>query len=409
MRPRVLYLTHRVPWPPDRGDRIRTWNVLKYLAARADVDLACLADEPVSEMTMTELRRVTRRLAVIPHAGKKRYVAGLLSLISGDTVTEGLFDCPALKTVIRDWDQSVNYAAVMASSSGIARYLDTPYFHQRPNRWVDLIDVDSEKWLDYSRSARLPMSLVYRLEGQRVRQVEQELAERCDQLLVVSEAERDLFRSFCPTSRIAAVGNGVDSHYFAPVHKTPFDRHSCVFVGVMNYKPNEDAVIWFVKNVWPNIRTRFPQASFRIVGKSPGADVQALAAVPGVEVTGSVPDVRPWLHRSACAVVPLQIARGVQNKVLEAMSCGRPVICSSAPLKGLAAEPGIHLLQADSAEEWVREITRIFEDSTLQQELGMAGSAFVQLNHSWDHCLSFLDRMLEADSLSTAASSEVTK
>ena len=182
-----------------------------------------------------------------------------------------------------------------------------------------------------------------------------------------------------------------------------------MFVGVMNYKPNADAVIWFVKNVWPNIRTRFPQASFRIVGKSPGADVQALAAVPGVEVTGSVPDVRPWLHRSACAVVPLQIARGVQNKVLEAMSCGRPVICSSAPLKGLAAEPGIHLLQADSAEEWVREITRVFEDPTLQQELGMAGSAFVQLNHSWDHCLSFLDRMLEADSLSTAASSEVAK
>jgi glycosyltransferase involved in cell wall biosynthesis len=133
-----------------------------------------------------------------------------------------------------------------------------------------------------------------------------------------------------------------------------------------------------------------------------------LAKLPGVEVTGSVPDVRPWLHRSTCAVVPLQIARGVQNKVLEAMACGRPVICSSAPLKGLAAEPGLHLLKADSIDEWVTAISQVFQDRCLQQELGMAGSAFVNVHHSWDQCLAPLDAMLEQTTSGVRKRSEVT-
>ena len=408
MRPSVLYITHRVPWPPDRGDRIRTWNVLRYLSTRANVDLACLADEPVSEATIAELRRVTRRLAVIPHSGRKRYVTGLFSMLTGNTVTEGLFDCASLRTLLDDWSESEEYDAVMASSSGIAGYLRRDYL-TRPVQWVDLIDVDSQKWFDYSKAARFPMSLVYKLEGKRLRAVERRLAKRCDQLLVVSEAERDLFRSFCRTDKIKAVGNGVDSIYFAPSTNVLVDECSCVFVGVMNYKPNADAAIWFVRHVWPRIRERFPAAIFRIVGKSPTAEVQALAGVPGVEVTGSVPDVRPWLHRSTCAVVPLHIARGIQNKVLEAMACGRPVICSPAPLKGLAAEPGLHLLQASVAEEWVEAVSRVFADRNLQRELGMSGAAFVQLHHSWDHCLSPLDRMLERPLKTQQSESEVAK
>ncbi|MFN9717227.1 MAG: TIGR03087 family PEP-CTERM/XrtA system glycosyltransferase [Planctomycetota bacterium] len=394
MRPRILYITHRVPWPPDRGDRIRTWNVLKYLSAQADVDLACLADEPVSEATMTELQRVTSRLAVITHGGKKRYASGLLSLASGNTVTEGLFHCRSLTRTLRDWDRTSLYTASLASSSGVARYLFRPFFSQTATRWVDLTDVDSQKWLDYSRASSFPLSMVYATEGRRLRKVEQTLAARCERLLVVSEAERDLFRSFCPTDRIRAVSNGVDSAYFAPGRTSNVDPHSCVFVGVMNYKPNADAAIWFADHVFPRLQQLYPDAAFRIVGKSPTADVRSLAMRPGIEVTGSVPDVRPWLYRSTCAVVPLHIARGVQNKVLEAMSCGRPVICSSSPLKGLAAEPGLHLLKADTAEEWVQSICRVFTDTCLQDELGMAGAAYVQLKHSWNHCLAPLDDLL---------------
>lgn len=409
MRPRVLYITHRVPWPPDRGDRIRTWNVLKYLSKPADVDLISLADEPVTEATRNQLRLVTRQLAIIPHTGFIRYVTGLTSLITGHSITEGLFESFLLRHVLREWNGENRYHAALASSSGIARFIQPPFLNQSCTRWVDLIDVDSQKWFDYSKASAFPGSMLYQLEGQRLRRVETRLAEQCSRLLVVSEAERELLRSFCPHAPVSAVGNGVDSQYFAPSEGTTADPHSCVFVGVMNYKPNVDAAVWFAREVWPEIRGRYPDARFRIVGRSPSAEVLTLTDVPGIQVTGAVEDVRTWLYRSTCAVVPLQIARGVQNKVLEAMSCGKPVITSPEPLKGLKAEPGLHLLKADSPDEWVQSISRLFEDAGLQQDLGLAGSAFVQLHHSWDHCLAELDELLECPSYVAHDVLEVTR
>lgn len=393
MTARILYVTHRVPFPPDRGDRIRTWNILKFLAQRASIDLACLADEAVSDATLQQLQQVTNQLAIIPHSGRGRYVRGAISLLRGRTVTEGLFDSPPLARVLQDWSRRTSYDAVLASSSGVARYVFPPCVKSETKRWVDLIDVDSQKWLDYGRAAQFPMSLIYRTEGQRLRNVECRLAAGCDRLLVVSEAERDLFRSFCPTEKINAVSNGVDYEYFAPQTGTAAEPHTCMFVGVMNYKPNADAVIWFAKQVWPEIIQHYPDAKFSIVGKSPTSEVQALQSAKNIEVTGSVPDVRPWLRRATCAVVPLQIARGVQNKVLEAMACGRPVICSPEPLKGLAAVPGEHLLRADSASEWVAAIRRVFDDKVLQQNLGDAAMRCVRQHYSWDSALRMLNEL----------------
>lgn len=396
MNPEILYVTHRVPWPPDRGDRIRTWNILKHLSRSADVDLICLADEPVTEETRAALSRVTRRLAIIPHSGRKRYIKGALSLAIGRTVTEGLFDCRNLALTVQQWAQQSQYTGAMASSSGIARYVMEPILDDVPNVWIDLIDVDSQKWIDYAASASLPMSVVYGMEGRRLRKLETRLASECDRLLVVSEAERQLFNDFCPTAPVQAIGNGVDTDYFVPSDRkvTP---HSCVFVGVLDYLPNSDAVKWFSEHIWSEVRARFPDAVFRIVGKNPTSEVLALNDVPGIEVVGPVPDVRPWLHRSACVVVPLRIARGVQNKVLEAMACGRALVCSSSPLKGLAVEPGLHLLQADTVDEWVGALTTVFEDQYRAEELGMAASAWVQINHRWKACLEPLSELTVVD------------
>lgn len=393
MTARILYVTHRVPYPPDRGDRIRTWNILKLLAGRASMDLACLADEPASQETLQMLQGVTNQLAVIPHAGRSRYVRGAISMLRGRTVTEGLFESSALSSTIRAWSNKTKYDAVLASSSGVARYLFPPCIAADTKRWVDLTDVDSHKWLDYARVAKFPMSTVYRTEGKRLRRVEARLAETCDRLLVVSDAERDLFQAFCPTDRISTVSNGVDYEYFAPQPGAISEAHSCAFVGVMNYKPNADGAIWFAQNVWPGIRSRYVDAKFYVVGKSPTPEVQALTSIAGIEVTGSVPDVRPWLMRATCAVVPLQIARGVQNKVLEAMACGRPVICSPEPLKGLTAEPGVHLLRADNADDWIASLSRVFDDKELQQTLGVAGMKCVQQNYSWNSALALLNEL----------------
>lgn len=406
MKPRVLYVTHRVPFPPDRGDRIRTWNILKYLASRADVDLACLADEPLDESTLAMLRRTARRVAVIPHTGPRRYARGLVSMLRGRTITEGLFDNSTLRRTIQAWNQDAHYNAAIASSSGVASYVLPPAL-AASRVWVDLIDVDSQKWLDYSKASSWPMSAIYRREGQRLRNLETHLATQVDRMLVVTAAECELFKSFCKTNIIQAVGNGVDTDYFAPSN-THTKRFSCVFVGVMDYRPNVDAVRWFVKQVWPTLKSRYPQATFTIVGKSPAPEVTALEDVDGVTVTGAVDDVRPWLHESNCVVVPLRIARGVQNKVLEAMACGRPIVCSSAPLQGLNVEPGLQLLCADEVNEWVDSVAYVFNDEQRAQELGMAANAWVQMNHRWEACLEPMADLLDRHSLPAEPGIEVT-
>ena len=406
MKPRILYVTHRSPWPPDRGDRIRTWNILKCLAQRADVDLLCLADEPVSSETQDALKAVSRQLAIVPLPGKTRYVSGALSMAAGRTVTEGLFHSPMAASILRRWSAETRYSAALASSSGVAGYVLPPVVNSADRVWIDLIDVDSQKWLDYSAASRFPMSWVYGLEGRRLRALECSLAQTVDRLLVVSQAECDLFRGFCSTNSIQAVNNGVDTDFFHDRSETTIDRHSCVFVGVMNYRPNADAVQWFADNVWPRLRKRFPDAKFRIVGKSPTPDVLSLADRPGIEVTGAVADVRPWLHRSECVVVPLRIARGVQNKVLEAMSAGRPVVCSPSPLKGLdrttdepgmaanVVVPGEHLLRADSADEWVEAVSEVFENRATAAALGRNGAEWVRDNYRWESCLAPMQEML---------------
>ena len=371
------------------------WNILKYLSERADVDLICLADESVTAETRSALTKVSDRLAIVPHAGKARYLRGAMSLACGGTVTEGLFESPMLQAVIRQWQQTAQYTAALASSSGIARYIHKPILNSACRVWIDLIDVDSQKWLDYSASASFPMSLIYGMEGRRLRKLETELAAKSDRLLVVSEAERQLFQNFCDNAPIQAIGNGVDTEYFCPM-SAEVTPHSCVFVGVLNYLPNADAVKWFARSIWPLVRKRYPDAVFRIVGKSPTAEVQALNELPGIEAVGPVPDVRPWINGSSCVVVPLRIARGVQNKVLEAMACGRPIVCSPAPLNGLAVEPGLHLMQADSIDEWVSSIASVFDDKCRAEEFGMAAGAWVQLNHRWGSCLEPLCEMIEA-------------
>lgn len=328
-------------------------------------------------------------------------------MLRGRTVTEGLFRCGALKRIIQAWNHDTIYDAAIASSSGIADYVLPPNVTAGGQVWIDLIDVDSQKWLDYSAASAWPMSSVYRCEGRRLRALESRLASQADRLLVVTDAERQLFHSFHSDAPVQAVGNGVDTEYFGPGNST-VQKHSCVFVGVMDYKPNVDAVCWFVREVWPKIRSRFSDATFNIVGKSPAPEVTALGGTNGVTVTGPVPDVRPWLHQSSCVVVPLRIARGVQNKVLEAMACARPVICSPAPLQGLAVEPGLQLLEASTADEWFDSVATVFEDPGRAEELGVAANAWVQTNHRWDSCLQDVCELLQRREESESTELEVT-
>lgn len=391
-RPSLLYLVHRVPYPPDKGDRIRAYHLLRFLARHADVWLACLADEPVPDEATAALRRYTKRLAVVPLGRWARWLRGLGSLASGGTVSEGAFRAPALAGTVRQWAGEARFAAALASASSLVPYLRLDELRGVP-AVVDLVDVDSQKWLDYAAASRRPRAWLYALEGRRLRRLEQGLPGWAKAATLVSQAEADLFRGFCPWGAAAAVTNGVDLDYFRPPEPPPPET-GCVFVGALDYRPNVDAACWFAQDVWPDVRRRHPGAAFRLVGRRPAPEVRRLAGLPGVEVVGQVPDVRPYVAAAAAAVVPLRIARGVQNKVLEALAMSKPVVASPAALAGLRGKPDLPALEATAPAEWAETVARLLADAGERRRLGAAGRRYVEAHHTWERCLAPMAEVL---------------
>lgn len=383
-RPRLLYLVHRVPYPPDKGDRIRAFHILRVLQQHADVDLACLADEPVSDSVATALRGYCRELGIV-RLGRWRWARALGSHLHGGTITEGAFASSGLRRILRDWTSRFTYSGALASSSALVPYLRMKETSNIP-AVIDLVDVDSEKWFDYSAAKGWPRSWLYRLEGRRLRKLEQELVTRARAITLVSDSEAELYRRFCPGTQAHSITNGVDLDFFSCADREKCET-ACVFVGALNYYPNIDAACWFCAEVWPEILRRRPEARFYIVGRRPVRRVRALIRHPGVEVIADAADVRPYLRKAAVAVAPLRIARGLQNKVLEACAMGCAVVASRQALVALKTRPGVHLLCPSSPADWVRIVLDIFDNDMLRRRLGDAGRRFVEENHNWERCL----------------------
>lgn len=322
-----------------------------------------------------------------------RWLRAGVSFFTGRTISEGAFLSPRLKHIVSEWASQIQFDSALCSSSALAPYLQVSQLAQTP-RHVDLIDVDSEKWFDYAKASRLIRRSIFQMEGKRLRKLESRLSDWTSGITVVSEPEAEIYRSFRPDGPIQAIPNGVDVDYFSPEvaasnsdNPDASSESGCVFVGALDYKPNVDGIIWFARNVWPQIHRQRPDQSLRIVGREPVPEVVRLNEIVGVDVVGTVPDVRPHLSKAAVAVVPLHIARGVQNKVLEALAMAKAVVASPHPLVGLRVEDGVQLFKAVEVEQWVNCVIRLLDDSDLRHETGIAGQAYVTAHHRWEQCL----------------------
>ena len=383
-RPNILYLVHRVPYPPNRGDRIRSFHLLEFLAGRSRVHLAFLCQQAPARETMRVLRQRCAGLAAVVLGDRMRWVRAAWSLVSGRTATEGLFCAPRMRRIVRRWAAEQRFDAAIVFCSSMVQYLKVPGLEGVP-AVVDLVDVDSQKWFDYAEGSRGLKRLLFRLEGRRLRRLEASLSQRAAAVTLVSRHEADLFRDFCPADCVHAIPNGVDLEYFrpaAPAESAASQR--CVFVGALDYRANIDGVRWFCEQVWPEVHRRRPDATFAVVGSNPAAAARRLAELPGVELVGEVPDVRPHLAGAAVAVVPLRVARGIQNKVLEALAMGKAVVATPQALEGLGVEPDVHVCRAADAGEWVEAVTGLLEDAQKRARLGSAGRAYVEAHHRWD-------------------------
>jgi sugar transferase (PEP-CTERM/EpsH1 system associated) len=382
-RRRFLLLVHRVPYPPDKGDRIRSYHLLAHLAQLGEVDLAFPADGPLDGPTREALERLCRRVAVVSVSAAGRWARALANLARGRSLTEGLFDAPKLRREVARWLDETPYDAVVCFSSGVLPYVRGRGLEDR--LVVDLVDADSQKFFDYAERTSWLKSALLRLEGRRVRALERE-AGKARAVVLATEAEANLYRGICPDAPTLAIPNGVNLEYFRPMPEVE-ESAGCVFVGQLDYRANVLGLEWFCQEAWPTIREALPHATFRVVGRNPVPAVQKLGELPGVEVVGTVPDVRPYVAEARVAIVPLPVARGVQNKVLEAMAMGKAVVASPSALEGLGVTPGRDALAATDPADWRRQLTELWDNASRRAELGQAARRYVEAHHRWETCL----------------------
>ncbi|MFH1819199.1 MAG: TIGR03087 family PEP-CTERM/XrtA system glycosyltransferase [Pseudomonadota bacterium] len=397
----LLFLAHRIPFPPNKGDKIRSFHLLRHLGTRYAVHLGAFVDDPDDWQYADALKPYCASIKLLPLKPRRAKLASLTGLFTGQALTLPYYRSRELRHWATDLADSGQVTRGLAFSSAMAQFMPA----KLSRRVLDMVDVDSDKWSQYAPTQRWPMSWLYAREGRRLAAWEAQVAQDFDATLLVSCDEAALLQRRVPQARhkIGAFENGVDADYFSPArdypNPYPSDVLGVVFTGAMDYWPNVDAVSWFAERVFPAIREAVPAAQFTIVGSRPTEAVLALARQPGVVVTGSVPDVRPYLAHAACAVAPLRIARGIQNKVLEAMAMARPVVVTAQAAEGIRAEAGRDFLLAQDEAGLAGAVTAQLQAPTTRAP----ARACILAHYDWARNLSMIDTLFDAAPVASSA------
>ena len=401
----ILYLVHRLPYPPNKGDKVRSYNLLKHLLKHHRVFLGTFIDDPEDEVHIATLHHMCTDLHVAQLNPRLAKIRSLNGLLADQPLTLRYYRDAGLQQWVDNTCHQHKIDAAVIFSSAMAQYVE---HKSRLPTVIDFVDVDSAKWTQYAPQHRWPMSWLYKREGKYLLAYERKMANHADRSFFVTEAETALFISQAPECgvRVEAMCNGVDADYFSPTpsRPSPFGRDEIpiVFTGAMDYWPNIDAVTWFAAEILPGLRQRRPKARFYIVGRSPTPEVMALAG-EHIIVTGTVPDVRPYLQHAAVVVAPLRVARGIQNKILEAMAMERPVIASTDCAAAVDAEKGTELITATTASEFIESIDLQLNDLAAAISIGQAARARVVARYSWEAHMSHIDRYLPSASVGQPA------
>jgi sugar transferase (PEP-CTERM/EpsH1 system associated) len=395
----VLFLVHRIPYPPDKGDKIRSYHLLKYLCKEHHVFLGAFYDDANDHKHLGELEEMCAEVCVRPAGGWRSRFGALEALIRSGSLSLGYYRDTNMARWVSSVTSREEIHAVVAFSSTMAQYLPKQGSAE-PVSIVDLVDVDSDKWRQYAAEAKPPMSWLYRYEAAALRRYETDLVAGTDFVSVVSEAEKEIVPVRLPehSSRVRVIPNGVDYEYFRKdaTRPSPYKAGARValFTGAMDYHANVDGVCWFAEHVWPSVKEEFPDAEFYIVGSNPAPAVTALQSVAGITVTGRVPDMRPYLEHATVAVAPLRLARGVQNKVLEALSMELPVIATPEALRGLSGDLPDSATAARNAGDFKRLVCERLSHPNLR--LNESGRRYVKSRYDWDANLGKFGRMFSS-------------
>lgn len=398
MQEALLYLTHRIPYPPNKGDKIRSFHLLRHLSERYRVYLGSFVDTEEDLRYIDEVRQYCQDLCIVQLHPATARIKSLLALFSNRPLTLAYYYNQELaqwvQTILNN--QSIQTAVIF--SSAMAQYVESV---SDCKCIIDFVDIDSDKWRQYALSKSWPVSWVYRRESQCLLDYEKKIAAEFDYATFVSRKEAELFKQLAPISaaKTTFFNNGVDIDYFSPEHifsdPYPLNEDVLVFTGAMDYWANIDAVSWFAHSVFPAVRSQYPNVVFYIVGAKPTNQVRQLAELPGIRVTGTVDDIRPYLVHARIAVAPLRIARGIQNKVLEAMAMQKPIVVSEQAMEGIHAESGKELIVAQDAQDFSEQILLLL-DSGKQSTMGQYARKRILQDYTWPGSLSRFDALLSS-------------
>ncbi len=391
----ILYLAHRIPYPPNKGDKIRSYHQIKHLAKTHNVYLACLIDDPHDFQYIDELKKLCKVVETSFRSSLKQLWPTGLAFLRGQPLSVGAFYSRELQQKIHAILGSVSLDRIIVFSSPMAEYVRDV---KGVPKLMDFVDMDSEKWRAYSLYQKFPFSSLYRFEADRLGRYESTIGQEFEQSVFISSEEAQTLRDGVNGLRVAVVSNGVDLEFFQKRELSTIPSSSgptIVFTAAMDYFPNVDAVQYFCGEILPTVHESFPEVSFDIVGRSPDAKVRQLANSRHIHVTGTVPDVRPYLERAIVAVAPLRIARGVQNKILEAMAMGLPVVGTSNAFQGIAVGPDDGVRIADDPDQFAEEVLRFLNDASLRDLCGAQARTFVEQHCCWEDCGAELEKLVQ--------------
>ncbi|MDD5174456.1 MAG: TIGR03087 family PEP-CTERM/XrtA system glycosyltransferase [Candidatus Omnitrophica bacterium] len=387
---KILFLCHRIPYPPNKRDKLRAFYILKHLSKNNEIYLVSLYDDKKDKRHETALRKYCREVHIFYANPLFSKLKAFFWLLLFRSATAGYFYSGRLGKKTRQLARERSFGAVFVCSSSMAQYAADL---RAGIKIIDFVDCDSAKWGQYGAFHPFPASLIFALETRRLSAYEKNVIGKFDHALVTTDMEKRRFSEFVRIDKFTVVENGVDVNFFRPIEQASGNK--IIFTGAMDYFANVDGVIIFCRKALPLIRREVPGADFYIIGPNPVRAIRSLAAIPGVHVTGFVEDLRNYFGKASVCVVPsFRIAAGIQNKMLEAMASAIPVVTTSAAASSLKAAAYSCISIADSAEEFARRTITLLRDRELAGRMGHSGRRYVEAYHDWGRNLSVLDKML---------------
>jgi sugar transferase (PEP-CTERM/EpsH1 system associated) len=388
---KILFVCHRLPYPPNRGGKIRPFNMIRHLGQRHSVTVVSLAHTAQELAEGSDLKQYCEEVVAEILPDSLRWSQAVKALLTPTPSSVAYFWSAQLYNKIKERLHNERFHVIWVHCAFVAQYVKNC---RNSFRVLDFGDMDSAKWSEYSRWGSFPLSVGYAIEAAKLRRYERYMAGQFHRCTVTTQGEIEAFQALSVATPCFLIPNGVDTTYFAPNRAPGVCSRAIVFVGRMDYFPNIDGITYFAREILPIIRHKRPEVELRIVGSNPTKSVQQLAKLPNVLVTGHVPDVRPYLKDAAVSIAPLRIARGTQNKILESMAAGIPVVATPEAVKGVQVMRGRDIFVAEDSHQFAEMVIDLLTNNELRRVLSEAGRRQVEKTHAWPRSMQILDEII---------------